>query len=351
MHFKNTAVIILALVLSLSLFSCKSPTGPTSDNTPPGRRDYVWSVDTLQTTNVLHSISGTSPNDIWVVGGGGVDYKEIWHYDGNKWNYNDTHFTTPNCVFSISKDNVWIGGNDGNIFHYNGYTWNKNFTFQIDNSNSIDINDIWGVSAADIYAVGSVFIGNNPRASSFILHYNGVKWSEKYLSEPGLFFYRMRGENNIEYLSGEKLPNTTKSEAALDTIIFYKDKNNELEKIYVGAINKIVYGSMNLIGDHVYFLIGKDLNRYVDGRFEKITTFNLPNFGYQIYGRNEKDIFIRMQDGLVHYNGEDTKYLLKHELYKISISSNALIFDDDVYFVAPDYGDGTNIIYHGKLKD
>ena len=348
MHFKNTAVIILALVLGFLLFSCKSPTGPAADNTPPGRRDYVWTVDTLKTTNVLHSITGTSPNDIWVVGGGGIDYKEIWHYDGNEWNVNDSHFTTPNCVFSISKDNVWLGGNDGNIFHYNGYTWNKNFTFQLDNSNSIDINDIWGVSATDIYAVGSVFIGNNPKPGSFVLHYNGEKWSKIYVSQPGLYFYRVREVNNAVYFFGEIFPNEKKDESTSDTVVFYQYSEKNIKRIYTGAVNKIVYGSINLIGDQVYFLIGKELNRYIDGKFKKVTSFNVNNFGYQVYGRNEKDIFISMLNGIAHYNGNDIKYL--YDLPDKHLDIQPLIFGKEIIFSICDFDSNHNIVLRGKLK-
>jgi hypothetical protein len=49
---KNTMDLkfLIILVILLSLQSCKSSTGPKIVNNPPGpgRRDYTWTVDTLE---------------------------------------------------------------------------------------------------------------------------------------------------------------------------------------------------------------------------------------------------------------------------------------------------------------
>jgi len=34
-----------------------------------------------------------------------------------------------------------------------------------------------------------------------------------------------------------------------------------------------------------------------------------PNFYQRMWGRNSKDIFLLMTDGLAHYNGTDIEYL------------------------------------------
>ena len=44
-------ILVLAIVLSFSSFSCDT-TEPIPDNIQPGRRDYVWSIDSVDYGNL-----------------------------------------------------------------------------------------------------------------------------------------------------------------------------------------------------------------------------------------------------------------------------------------------------------
>ena len=77
---KTKIIILLALLITLN--TCKD----TINNPPepePGRRDYVWTVDTIKIPyTFLQNISGSSSQDVWAVGpGGGLD-QTIWHFNG-----------------------------------------------------------------------------------------------------------------------------------------------------------------------------------------------------------------------------------------------------------------------------
>ena len=122
-------------------------------------------------------------------------------------------------------------------------------------------------------------------------------------------------------------------------------------KIFQKSLTDITWASLSQIGDKTYFLIGTNLERFTNGQFQNITSFNINNFGYEDYGRNEKDIFLRMKDGLAHYNGSNIEYLYHFNSSNISISANALIFKGTVFFTADDNSNDCNIMLRGKLKE
>ncbi len=92
-----------------------------------------------------------------------------------------------------------------------------------------------------------------------------------------------------------------------DFIEFYEVKNNQLIKIYSEKEAKINYASLYTINDKAYFTIDRDIFRYQKHQFIKSFTIENENFGYQICGRNEYNLFLRMKDGLAHYDGTDIK--------------------------------------------
>ena len=83
-----------------------------------------------------------------------------------------------------------------------------------------------------------------------------------------------------------------------------------------------------------------------NGQFQTILTVDNPNFYQRIWGRNEKDIFLMMGDGLAHYNGTDIQYLFYSDHIQIY---GAALFERDVFFLINDKN-GNNLIYHGILK-
>ena len=76
-------IFILSLLIILPL-SCSNPTDPY-DNLQPGRRDYVWTVDTLSAqNNTYYRMWASSPTDVWCTSPGDWD-KSIAHFDGESW--------------------------------------------------------------------------------------------------------------------------------------------------------------------------------------------------------------------------------------------------------------------------
>lgn len=54
------------------LNTCTENSIKGNDNSPPGRRDYVLTIDTLNIPfTTLQRIWGTSPQDVWAIAPGG----------------------------------------------------------------------------------------------------------------------------------------------------------------------------------------------------------------------------------------------------------------------------------------
>ena len=338
-------VTILTILLLLN--SCKDKiTGPVE--LQPGRRDYTWTVDTLYSPmNYLFTIWGSSPQNVWTMGAGGTVQDRLFHFDGKSWtNYEVPPGCYGNVIYGFSADNFWIGGDDGHIWHYDGRSITLNFTYQPNGWQGVYIRDIYGTRSNDIYAVGVVFYDPQMFQRGFILHYDGFAWKKVYEANFYSSFGRIREENNNIYIYNYKL--SYGINGAADTIEYDIFKGSRLEKIYSNTLDNIRFGSFNNIGSSVYFVISKVIYKYINNEFVEQFSFNNPNFGYNLYGRNDKDIFIYMVDGIAHYNGNDMEYLYKFTHNYTSVYP--IIFNNEIFFCMWDPVDNVNMVLHGKLK-
>ena len=74
-----------------------------------GNRNYIWTQDTINTSNTLMRMWGSSPNDMWTISSGLK--KSIFHYDGVSWTTDDVfRLVSPYSIWGFSDDDVFIGG-------------------------------------------------------------------------------------------------------------------------------------------------------------------------------------------------------------------------------------------------
>ncbi len=223
-------IIIILLGVGVLLTSCseEAPTDPFI----PGKRDYVWSLDTLfyqgnaQTT--MQSIYGTSSNNVYVVGHCEVSGGRMWHYNGANWqavnlssirgglnaiagsgasniwavggetfvdsnsHFVDTTFIIHNngagwtkttgftrkkaalyCVSVLSPTSVWAAGSMGTIYRLNGSTWEL---YEI--GWQYFISSITTLSPTECYVIGHVSDNVVPLDSSgsFLFRFDGAAW-------------------------------------------------------------------------------------------------------------------------------------------------------------------------------
>ncbi|MGE5679347.1 MAG: hypothetical protein ACM34K_00565 [Bacillota bacterium] len=356
-HCRTLLISFILTVITLAIYSCKQsiPIEP-EDTSVPGRRDYTWTIDTVYSPmNYFHAIWGSSPEDVWVCGPGGDGPEWVQHYDGSKWTpytKNGGVYIGGNTLFGFSKDNIYLGGEGAYILHYDGNSWKGNYIYEIQGVHDRLITDIWGKRADDLYACG-IFSEGVPSQDSenykgFILHYDGQSWKEVVRADFKSQFLSIRKAGDRVYV----LSFTRNCQDSYNSKVeFYELKGSQLSRIYSNAEGSITWASHHVIGDKIYFVIGKEIYRYNGSRLVKIISSSEKNFGYQCYGRSEKDMFIRMNDGVAHYNGTDIQYIYKFQDKSANITNEPLILDKDIFFTVWGTGKGRNMILHGRLKE
>jgi hypothetical protein len=126
----------------------------------------------------LTDVWGSSPTDVYAVGRSAEPPAGVvLHYDGAAWTPVLQHEgLVPNAVWGSSFTDVFLVGfqvdqdEDGQftvttaVWHYDGTAWSS----QSVPAGDTVLNDVWGSSAADVYAVGE---------NGLILHYDGTRWT------------------------------------------------------------------------------------------------------------------------------------------------------------------------------
>ena len=329
---KTRKVIILSSLLVFLLISCKHNPFEVSAPSPPGKRNYVWTLDTLQSPfNNFSGLWGSSPNDVWTVGQGGDDNDRLWHFDGTKWS---PYVKEPIGCYGISligfsQNNVWMVGEEGRIWHYDGNMWKENFIYKQQDGYATII-DVWGRNSTDIYAVGLINLASVNEQRGFILHYDGNQWKEYYKANYISQFNSVLGDNENVFITGIRLVYKPKNLIVVDSAYISKITNNNLHKVYNVATN--INYNLALVGNKIHFVIDQSLYRYSFGAMEHIMDFTVNNFAAGVYGRNYNDIFIRMFDGICHYNGTDIVYLYKFNSNFSFYSGRPMDFGNAIFF-------------------
>ncbi len=95
--------------------------------------------------------------------------------------------------------------------------------------------------------------------------------------------------------------------------------------------------------------MGNQIARRTNNQFQTILNVNNPNFYQRIWGRNTKDIFLLLTDGLAHYNGTDMEYLFYFSQTLSTQIFGAALFEKDAFFLVYEGPTSLSLVYHGKL--
>jgi len=161
------------LFLLLPQYACNS-TEPI-DDLKPGRRDYVWAVDTLKVNPgdlfYMFSLWGSNPTDIWVVGSADASDLSMWHYNGVGWSRNLIRLSSSlMSVFGFAENDVWTSSSPGGIYHYNGQQWSLSYSNSISGTHP-GLDDILGDSPYNIN-----WFSNTVFCSNHIQFINNITW-------------------------------------------------------------------------------------------------------------------------------------------------------------------------------
>ena len=107
---------------------------------------------------------GLSRNDLFITGEDGL----VAHYDGRSWRPFDVRQdgarSDLEAVFGFASDDVFVVGERGIVLRFDGRTWTRQEDDDIDNNR---LQDVWGSRPNDVYAVGSF---------GTVLNFDGSDW-------------------------------------------------------------------------------------------------------------------------------------------------------------------------------
>ena len=340
-------ILLITVFIILLLLQCIKE-NLTEPEPEPGRRDYTWTIDTIKSYDYIYRSWGSSPSDIWAVTVGGDLYHSFFHFNGNTWTTDGVfRLISPSSIWGFSKDDIYIGGGGGKIWHYNGKNWQEMIKLTKDGRSDIVFDNMWGASPKDIYATGAYADDRGYANNSVIAHYNG-SWSM--LDTDGLngiveHFFRNNGDNKF-YIRTSRIGGGE----FIDSTLIYSYSHKKYEKIYASLEMKGLQADLSLIDGHVYFVLGNEIAKRNNNQFETFLQINDPDFYQQIWGRNSKDIFLFMTNGIAHYNGNDIIYLFYFNHPRTYITGVSF-FDNEVFFIIGESQTNLSLCYHGILKD
>lgn len=328
--------IIGLISLLLIAVNCDTTAPPTND-IQPGRRDYVWTVDTLTVPPgylfYLWNFWGADTSNIWLAGQGDKPYN-LWRYNGIEWEpFPQSIYGSFGAIFGFSASNIWIAGT-ATIQHYNGTIWEKANNTDYPNSYLTSFNDLWGSNYNDVFAVGGVVEDiSGSQYFGAIIHFNGSYWEFVDMPKERVGFSLIRQaskESNHYYLSG------TRFESVEDTNKIFEFDGSNLRTIWSGT----EVSSVNEIGGRIYLAIGKKIYKYQNDVLNIWKDFSGTTYVGRVWGRGEKDFFGVASDGLVHYNGTDLITIYPTHLF----INDLLVIENDIYMLCEN-----RIIVHGQL--
>lgn len=339
---KTKVIYMLLIIVILQLnFSCDSVEPPV-DNTKPGRRDYVWTIDTLDVPySIVRRMWGSGPTDVWAILGADLD-RTIWHYDGNSWNTDGVYRSIdPASIFGFAPDNIWLGGHQGEIWHYDGSTWSQFTVLVATQGTTITWDNIWGENPNNVYAVGAYEDHSLYNNNGVIAHFDGDTWKLLNIEGNGNLVQIYKDISGYYFIRGTLY-------GMIDTSKVFLLYQSKLTEIYSNIETTSYAAYIGLIEGRVLISYGKDIYTYSNNNFKLFYSVENQSFGGGIIGRSLKDIFLGMQDGIAHYNGNNVQYLLNPSNPDAFITSWTIL-EKEVFFPFYDFSNGKTYIYKGIL--
>lgn len=140
-------------------------------NDPKGEDQARWSVVASELPSALLAVGGTSADDVWTVGADKGQGPLVLHYDGTAWAEVPTGTRGSLWwVQAFGPNEAVFGGANANVLLWRDGAFTRLKTPGLGRHT---VFGIWGRSASDFYAVGSV-----GSANGFIWHYDGTAFRD-----------------------------------------------------------------------------------------------------------------------------------------------------------------------------
>jgi hypothetical protein len=337
---KILKIVLVSSILFLQLISCKN--NPVEASLQPGRRDYVWTITTINPGNeslVLGRISGSSASDVWAVGQSSATATSIWYYNGSQWRCDSVaRFIEPSGLYGINRNEVWLGNGNSTIWHFDGLRWHEYGVFNVTGFDWLNLNYFDGTSINNIYGVGYAEAYSNTW-KAIIMHYDGTGWSFVNIPDVKVSFETVAIEPN----SGVLVMSGTVYDPTGFVAKVYCWDGKELKEL----LSESGWSFVTKLGNEIFATLASKIYKYSNKQLVlwKDNSNNGIN-GNIICGRSSSDFFIGGNNGIMQYNGSDFT-----TIYSTNLTvERGTVIGNDVFFIGLDYSKGKDYIIHGKLK-
>ena len=355
-----TSRLALAFIILLIISGCKTGINPP-DPPKPGKRDYVWTIDTLSypgsAQTLMRDIWASSASDVYVVGYDQV-YGQMYHYNGSTWTSVKLAISQGgqiepgfelNHIFGFNSNDIWVIGDrlranalpppdfifKGLIIHYDGSVWRE---VPI-NHNSI-MAAIWGSAPNDVWFSA---------VDGALFHYDGIQISRVQF-DSSISVNTMHGISpNSLYAMGIRDVDTVEPEDTAQYVSLHYDgvqwKQLDSFLVYPGFIDD-KFGIYDLWGvsDQEMFSVGRYLFLWNGVSWQTVRYTIIPYF--KINGTRSNHVFAVGDANIIdHFNGSDWyryREFLDQQKYAISVWCD----ESEVFVVSAGYG--KTFIEHGQ---
>jgi hypothetical protein len=345
MKFRNY-LFLLIVFIPLILCSCKDEiTIPNDDK--PGRRDYVWTVDTLSNialNNCFTKLSGSSLSDLWVIGDGASIEQSIIHYDGQKWSFtNSDPLVLALSILNFGKDSLWFGGQSATFWCYKNSTYTINGQYSLKYFKDISLLDLWTDNVKEVFASGYAEDSLYGKYYGIVMKYENNKWA--FINKPEIKNQFISIRRGMQYPARLFILGQETEQYGAH---IYEYENSMFKEIYSSTINELS-PCMFTLNKNLYFFINNNICVYNSNNFKsKIDLSSCGIVGSHIDGRNLKDLFINVKDGIGHYNGTDVKNIIG---IGEGIIIDSIIFDNSVAFLYKNRYNNKYYVIRGELNE
>lgn len=281
---KKNYLFLRLLLIALFVLTISCNTTEPTDDLKPGRRDYLWSIDSISGPGVpyLQSIWGSSPTDVWGAGFSEDVRDCLWHFDGVSWK----RATEGTPITELGNGSKIVGG-------------------------------VWGTAQNDVWAFGGRIFSNPLSSEPFIMHYDGNQWTE------------VLGDKS-------QMPDGFTDIYPIRKDHFWISSSDHVSEYKDGIWNKYFIGgnyyvqSIEGIGNSVYlttYPIGVDslfIMKLINENFLPIdysSLFGAGKFGHLAISFTQNEIYTFDEYGI--YQAEMIGEIISTETWQITVQSNA----------------------------
>jgi hypothetical protein len=356
MTIRFSILLSSILVYSLLHIGCEDDPPPKPPGPPKPKRDFVWTIDTLEYPGsyqtLMYDIWVDSPTNAYVVGHNERGYGQMYHFDGIRWKDVNLFTSLPfaldlRSIQGFSTNNIYSVGrqlytsitppfiiyDSSLIIHYNGATWKK---VELPHRKSALV-DIFGSSPSNIWAGGN---------RGTLYHYNGIEWKNVALPDSFNVSSMTYSDSNSVYVSTYSFdPNmiiTRYFMKVSETAWSVLDSYYELDPIRFGGVLQTFNNTLYSLFPYLY--------KYNSGVWSVEKTITGSSFTNMYALSNDNIFLIGIRDVVFHYNGEDWYEYPKFFKNLVNVDYNAVWANgSEIFIVGHTFGSPMNsVILHGK---